>query len=305
LNSAHKTTITQNREYVKCLLETFLFCARQGIAFRWHNETETSTNCGNFLKLLKIRSNDNKVIQKYFIEKEMSFTYTSPEYQNLFLKYMANNINKTIVNDIQTNRCYSILVDETQDLSYHEQVSIYIRYVDQHFAPHEVFLGFYKTDTTDGLTLTNLINDILNSYGLDINDMRGQCYDGAAVMRGSYSGVQSRIKKDNPLALYVHCYAHILNLCLVDLAKSVSMVRNTFGTLSTLNNFIKAFSKRYAVFTKVQEESNTEYGKVQEDLIKVNKKTLKSLSDTRWNCRIEAIRSVIDNLRLYFKLFLK
>ncbi|XP_050063277.1 uncharacterized protein LOC126552610 [Aphis gossypii] len=79
MNSAHKTTVTQNRKYIKCLLETLLFCARQGIAFRGHNETETSTNCGNFLELLKLRSNDNEVIQKYFIEKEMSFTYTSPE----------------------------------------------------------------------------------------------------------------------------------------------------------------------------------------------------------------------------------
>lgn len=134
-------------------------------------------------------------------------------------------------------------MDETQDLSYHEQVSIYIRDVDQNFAPHEVFLGFYKTDTTDELTLTNIIKDILNSHGLDINYMRGQCYDGAAAMRGSYSGVQSRIKKDNPLALYVHCYAHILNLGLVDLVKSVSMVRNTFGTLLTLYNFIIIFKK--------------------------------------------------------------
>lgn len=83
--------------------------------------------------------------------------------------------------------------------------------------------------------------------------------------------------------------------CLVDLVKSVPTVRNTFGTLSTLHNFIKASSKRCAVFKKVQEESNTEYEKVekvQEYLIKVNKKTLKSLSDTRWNCRIETIRSV-------------
>jgi len=205
----------------------------------------------------------------------MSFTYTIPEYLNLFLKYMANNINKTIVNDIQTNSCYSILVDETPYLSYHEQISIHIRYVDQLLEPHEVFLGFYKTDTTDGLTLTNLIKDIINSHGLEIIYMRGQCYDGAAAMRGSYRGVQSRIKKDNPLALYVHCYAHILNLCLVDLAKSVSMVRNTFGTLSNLHNCIKVSSKRYAVFKKVQEESNTEYEKVQEDLMKVNKKNIK------------------------------
>jgi len=125
---------------------------------------------------------------------------------------------------------------------------------------------------TDGLALTNLIKNVFNSYGIDLNNIRGQCYDGAASMRGSYSDVQRRIKKENPLALYIH----ILNLCLVDLAKSVPMVRNTFGTLSTLHNFIKASSKRYAIFKKVQESnaenktfpdhSNIDNQKVQEDL---------------------------------------
>jgi len=236
-----------------------------------------------------LRAHDNAIIHKYYIEKEMSFTYTNPEYQNLFFKYMADSIKKSIIKDIQSNGFYSILVDETQDLSYHEQVSIYILYVDQHFVPHEVFLGFYKTITTDGLALTNLIKNVLNSYRIDLNNIRGQCYDGAASMRGSYSGVQSRIKDENPLALYVHCYAHILNLCLVDLAKSVSMVRNTFGTLSTLHNFIKASSKRYAIFKKGQksnaenktipDSSNFDNQKVQEDLKNIKKNIkIKSLT---------------------------
>lgn len=289
LNSAHKKTILLNREYIKCLLKTLLFCAKQGIAFRGHRETDSSMNCENFIELLKLRAQDNEIINNYFIEKEMTFTYTSPEYQNLFLKYMADNINKSIVNDIQTNGVYSILVDETQDLGYHEQVSIYIRYVDS-FVPHEVFLGFYKTNTTDGLALTNVIKETLKLHGLNLSFIRGQCYDGAASMRGCYNGVLSKIKEENPLALYVHCYAHILNLCLVDLAKFIPMVRNTFGTLSTLHNFIKASSKRYAVFKNIQEESN-----------KSGKKTLKSLSDTRWNCRIEAIRSVLENINTVFK----
>ncbi|CAI6375068.1 unnamed protein product [Macrosiphum euphorbiae] len=209
LNLAHKNSVTQNREYIICLLKTLLFCARQGIAMRGHNETEMSTNCGNFLELLKLRAHDNAIIHKYYIEKEMSFTYTNPEYQNLFLKYMADSIKKSIIKDIQSNGFYSILVDETQDLSYREQVSIYIRYVDQHFVPHEVFL--------------------------DLNNVRGQCYDGAASMRGSYSGAQSRRKEENPLALYVLCYTHILNLCLVDLAKSVPMSpKNNYVTVKDM-----------------------------------------------------------------------
>lgn len=69
----------------------------------------------------------------------MTFSYTSPEYQNLFLKYMASNIQKSILNNIKSARSFSILVDETQDLGCHEQVSIYVRYVDQNVDPHEVF----------------------------------------------------------------------------------------------------------------------------------------------------------------------
>jgi len=40
---------------------------------------------------------------------------------------------------------------------------------------------------------------VLNSYNLRIEDLRGQCYDGVASMRGSYNGVQAKIQTENPL----------------------------------------------------------------------------------------------------------
>lgn len=68
------------------------------------------------------------------------------------------------------------------------------------------------------------------------------------------------------------------------------MIRNTFGTLSILQNCIKASSKRYSIFKKVQksnaktktipDHSNIDNQKEQEDLKNIKKKTLKSLSDT-------------------------
>jgi len=61
-------------------------------------------------------------------------------------------------------------------------------------------------------------------------------------------------------ALYVHCNAHILNLCLVDLSKQISHVRNVFGTLSTLHNFINASSKRQAVFDNMRSKLNMKMG---------------------------------------------
>lgn len=43
-----------------------------------------------------------------------------------------------------------------------------------------------------------------------------------------------RLREENALTLNVHCYAHIPNLCLVDLSKQVIYVRNSFASLQSL-----------------------------------------------------------------------
>ena len=48
-----------------------------------------------------------------------------------------------------------------------------------------------------------------------------QGYDGASVMSGHCSGVQTRIREVAPQAIYTHCNAHCLNLALVDSVKAV------------------------------------------------------------------------------------
>jgi len=49
-------------------------------------------------------------------------------------------------------------------------------------------------------------------------------------MRGSYSVVDKRIKDENKLAPYVHCYANVLKLCVVDVSGKVVPICNMFGT---------------------------------------------------------------------------
>lgn len=41
--------------------------------------------------------------------------------------------------------------------------------------------------------------------------------------RGKISGVQARLKENNPSILYTHCYNHVLNLCLGDTVKQVEI----------------------------------------------------------------------------------
>ncbi|KAL4148283.1 hypothetical protein QTP88_002559 [Uroleucon formosanum] len=264
VNTHHQQIVADNRAYLKCILDSLLYCARQSIAVRGHREDEDSSNKGNFLELLTLRANDNDIIQRYFIEKEKTFRYVSGDYTNTFLEYLPNIVIKNIIDNVIATGIFSIIVDETQDLSRHEQVAIIIRYATKDLSPAEVFLGFYKTETTDGETLSMLIKSTLVSHGLKIENIRGQCYDGAASMRGSYRSIRN-------------------------LAKQVSYVRNVFGTLNTLHNFIGASSKRHAIFEKMYSVLNVSTCD--------GPKTLKSLSDTRWSCRLDALKAVLLNFQ--------
>ncbi|KAE9543892.1 hypothetical protein AGLY_001870 [Aphis glycines] len=272
VNVHHKQTVADNREY-----------------FKGHKEDEESSNKGNFQELLTLRTKDNDILKRYYIEKEKTFRYVRGDYSNIFLEYMADSVLKNIIDDVLLAGVYSIIVYETQDLSKHDQVSIVVRYVSKKFCPVDVFFGFFKTDYTDGKTLSELIITTLISHGLKLENLRGQCYDGAASMRGSYKGVQARIKVENPLAIYVHCNAHILNLCLVDLAKQVCHLRNVFGTLNVLHNFVGASSKRQTLFEKMRStlHISTTDGPT----------TLKSLSDTRWSSRIDSLNAIVFNFK--------
>ena len=67
---------------------------------------------------------------------------------------------------------------------------------------------------SDAATLTDTLKDTLIRCGMQLCLCQGQAYDGASNMSEHVSGVATRIQKEGPRALYVHCVAHSLNLCL-------------------------------------------------------------------------------------------
>lgn len=97
-------------------------------------------------------------------------------------------------------------MDEIQDLSWHEQISVFIRYVNN-LEPKEVFWGFYYTKWTNEESLVELLKEVLKLKGLKIKDIRGQYYDGVASINhyGMYKGIQARIWVENNSAIYLHC----------------------------------------------------------------------------------------------------
>lgn len=55
-----------------------------------------------------------------------------------------------------------------------------------------------------------------------------------SVMSGHCTGVKTRVREFAPYAAYIHCYAHVLNLVLVDSVKSVTHAYEFFALLEAL-----------------------------------------------------------------------
>ena len=93
-----------------------------------------------------------------------------------------------VTKDVRSSQRYSIVVDETADISFIEEVSICLRYVIECII-RETFIGFYPTETTEGSVLCELVQKTLSELHLDPAKIVGLCFDGAANMSGTHRGL--------------------------------------------------------------------------------------------------------------------
>ena len=282
LDSARKQLIETNCHYIRTVAEVLLVCAKQDLALRGHREYAQLKNQGNFKEILTLVANHDPVVREKLQDGPRNAIYTSPEIQNAILEIMGNLVRDKICKAVQDATVFSLLADETKDASKVEQLAIILRYVDINTASvYERFLTYVPAKSLTAQGLSSYILDTLRNHQLDPNCIVSQGYDGASVMSGCCSGVQMRIKEVAPHALYVHCNAHCLNLCLVDSVKTVRDASEFFGLLETLYVFLSS-SKSHAIFIEQQTKLHP------------NKQTrqLQKLSDTRWACRQNAVNAV-------------
>ena len=75
-----------------------------------------------------------------------------------------------------------------------------------------------------GTTAEDIFSIILTTLNVNSKDVSfgklvAQTYDGASNMSGCYNGFQALIQsRINPNIIYIHCFAHTLNLVLSDTA---------------------------------------------------------------------------------------
>jgi hypothetical protein len=215
--------------------------------------------------------------------------YTSHGIQNEYLQLMAHDVLHRLTACIRTAKYYSIIADEVTDQTRQHQLGLSIRWVDAMFTVHEDFLELGLLPKGDAETVVKLIQDTLLRFQLPINDCHGQCYDGASVMAGSIRGVSARIAAIEERAVFVHCLAHSLNLCLQESTRTLPLYRDMIEYVKDVVNLIRASPNHSAILAAMQQQNDDTC------TASLKRKQLRPLCPTRWTTRHESIQSVIDN----------
>ncbi|KAJ4446342.1 hypothetical protein ANN_13037, partial [Periplaneta americana] len=134
--------------------------------------------------------------------------------QNDLIESVTIAINENIQKEINDAAFVSIQADETTDVS---------------------------DKTAEGLS--KQIITVLEKYNVE-EKLVFQTYDGASVMSGRHGRVQAIIRRKYARAIFVHCYAHQLNLVLLHSAKTIKEVKLFICNLTAFHSFFSRSSFR-------------------------------------------------------------
>ncbi len=237
------------------------------MALRGHDDSE-----GNLHQVLKYKAEEDLCLRKWLSGRK---DYTSAQIQNELLSLLSSSIIRDIADNIRSlpQLQFSVMMDGTQDVSGKKQEAICLRYVDNDLMIHEECIGLYEVSVGTGENLAKVVKDVLVRLNLPISGLRGQAYDGAANMAGRYSGAQAIIKKEQPIAPYIHCGAHCVNLITQHACTASRVVHSALQWVHELRILFGQSGKFKSLFKEVAKSVQGSF------------QTIRPLCPTRWTVR--------------------
>lgn len=311
INLKRMEQIRENRGRLIPIIKTIKLLGRQNIPFRGHrddglllqsstlnesttNEGSVTRNEGNFRELLKFRVDaGDKVLEDHLKTCNSKATFISKTVQNDLIECCGSVILDKIKERVYTSKFYSVLFDETTDLSHISQMSLAIRYIYNNHI-YEDFLGFvnchadaYSSDVDEidncepvltGRVLGSTVLKMLESIGLNPAFCVGIGTDGCEVMISEQVGAIQTIKSETLVAERCACFNHMLNLS-ISKTSQVQAVRNLVGNIKELAAFFNGSSKRHFVLKNVL------------------KHNVQGLCETRWTERHDSVLQFKNDLQ--------
>jgi len=128
------------------------------LPFRGHDESESLTRKGHFLNFLEWHAESNKNVR--------SVEMTSTDIQKDIAHYFAKETIGKMLEELGDGY-FAILVDESRDVSYKQQMASVLRYVDRMGFVMEQFLSLVHITDTSSLSLNENIYSLLSQYSFE------------------------------------------------------------------------------------------------------------------------------------------
>ena len=136
LNSSRRKAVEENRNRLSHIIKAIEFCGRQEIPLWGHQDAgafslnKTDCNDGVFKAALRLRveAADKQTPDLFLnLKTPRNASYLSWRVQNQIISLMGDAIQKQILSDISQCKYFSILADETTDVSQTEQLGLSVR----------------------------------------------------------------------------------------------------------------------------------------------------------------------------------
>lgn len=215
-------------------------------------------------------------------------TLLSKNTANIVIKSIATLIKRRISNEIEKAGMYSIQIDTAQDVSVLDICSVVLRYIDIHcetdneVTVQERVLSILNPKKSTGEGLCDLVSKNLEENDIAVTKCIGCSTDGAANMKGQYNGFVAWLQKKTPKSLvYIWCYAHRLNLVMMDTTSICTAAVSLWGLLNELAVFLRDSYKRMDVWRDVTKDA----------------RVLNLIGETRWWAKDSAIKKVFGSFK--------
>lgn len=223
-------------------------------------------------------------VGKYGNKGQGHTSYLSSQTCNEFIEIMGDCVLKTVDDELKKARYFFLIVDSSPDCPHIDQLAIVLRYVPPTEAtPVERLIRLLPGISHAFAGLENAVVDCLERFGININNCRAQSYDNASNISGPYTGLQARMKKQSPLAEYIPCAAHSLNLVDSAAAECCTTTVVFFGFVQELYNYFSVSTYRWSILNQCLAKNNTP--------------VVKSLSETKWSVRENAVRALVKGYK--------
>ncbi|TYG65428.1 hypothetical protein ES288_D06G184600v1 [Gossypium darwinii] len=224
--SLHRQTTQQilaNRLRLKTSIDVVRWFSFQGCAFKGHDESSRSKNRGNFLELLLLLASYDEKVEDILKSALQNASYTSSTIQKEILQIHANRVRNVIREEIG-DRKFSIIMDEVK----------------------ERFFDIVHVKDTASLTLKNVIFNVLLQHNFDIQNIRGQGYDGTSNMCGEFNGLQALILNDYRYAYHIGTLQHPGETQWSSHLNSVTSLLKMYNATSTVLENLKNTTSNYS-----------------------------------------------------------